>query len=343
MVAKLRRFCRLTIAHVLYFSGALPLWRWWRASVHGRKEVCVLGLHRVLTEEQRRRTSSLDAIVLGQETFARMLDYLQRQFSVVSLDALQGGQLTPAHASKPLCLLTFDDGWRDNYSIAYPLLKEFKMPATIFVVSGLVSTRKVFWVERLRTAWVNPSTPDEICSRLNGLIERGREPASFEQAVECLKHLRSTERERILKGAVGFNDPLQPGGDVDMMMDWDQVAEMSRNGIEFGAHTVNHPLLTYEDNATVDQELRLCKEELEAKLAKKVRAFAYPNGDWDERVRQAVKRANYECAFTTRPGWHAAGEDPYAIRRILLHEGNVTGYGGEFSPAVFNFTVAGWN
>ena len=73
-----------------------------------------------------------------------------------------------------------------------------------------------------------------------------------------------------------------------------------------------------------------------------MRAFAYPNGNWDPRVRQAVIAAGYECAFTVRPGWHRRDADPFTMDRILLHEGNVTGRDGSFSPAMFHLTLTGW-
>jgi peptidoglycan/xylan/chitin deacetylase (PgdA/CDA1 family) len=129
--------------------------------------------------------------------------------------------------------------------------------------------------------------------------------------------------------------------EVDSMLTWNQAIEMSRDGIEMGAHTVGHPLLSYENDATVERELCVSKQTLEEKLGKKVRAFAYPNGDWDERVRRCVQQVGYEGAFSTRPGWYRQGQDPYIIRRILLHEGNVTDRKGHFSPAMLSLALAG--
>jgi hypothetical protein len=80
---------------------------------------------------------------------------------------------------------------------------------------------------------------------------------------------------------------------------------------------------------------------IEEKLKKKVRAFAYPNGNWDERVRKQVQTAGYECAFTTARGWHRRGEDAYTIRRIMLHEGKVAGLSDEFSTAVVALRLSG--
>jgi peptidoglycan/xylan/chitin deacetylase (PgdA/CDA1 family) len=130
--------------------------------------------------------------------------------------------------------------------------------------------------------------------------------------------------------------------DADQMMTWEQVVEMSRNGVEFGGHTMTHPLLVYETDEAVEREVRECKQTVEEKLGRKVRGFAYPNGDWNDRVRRKVADAGYACAFTTERGWHRPGQDRFTIRRLLVHEGNVTGFTGKFSPAVFNLTLTGW-
>ena len=165
-------------------------------------------------------------------------------------------------------------------------------------------------------------------------------PLSFDDIIERLKCMPSTQRkqllERLLPGGVKGNHSCTP----DEMLNWDDVLKMSSAGIDFGCHTVTHPLLAYEDDGTIEQELLQSKEALEARLGRKVRTFAYPNGNWDSRVRQRVQESGYEYAFTTQGGWHRPGRDPYTIRRILLHEGNVTGRDGQFSPARFNLTLA---
>jgi peptidoglycan/xylan/chitin deacetylase (PgdA/CDA1 family) len=126
------------------------------------------------------------------------------------------------------------------------------------------------------------------------------------------------------------------------MLTWDEAALLEDQGVEIEAHTVSHPLLVYEDTRTIKNELAGAKATLEKKLKKRVRAFAYPNGCWDQRVRELVREAGYDCAFTTASGWHCRGEDPFAIRRIMLHEENLTGLDGRFSPAVLALRLTGW-
>ncbi len=343
MVAKARRFLHIGAAGLLHYSGLLGLWRFVRRSILRKTEVCVIGFHRVLTEAERARSNSLDALVLRHATFVRVLEYVRRRFHVVSLEAFLSGEATGAETSKPCCLLTFDDGWRDTYSTAYPCLRKFAIPATVFLTSGLIEARGGFWAERLRRAWRDSSARAQIQSLLDRDVQKQGQVASLEHIIEWLKHMPAEERRLVLERWPLSEDNCDGPDEPDQMLTWNQVMEMSRDGIEFGTHTVSHPLLTYENAATVERELRLSKQVLEEKLHRKARAFAYPNGEWDERVRRWVEQVGYECAFTTRPGWYQRGQNPYTIPRILLHEGNVTGPNGQFSPAMLSLTLAGWH
>ncbi len=342
MPIRLRRFLRFALADLLHYSGAFVLWRLFRQRILRRKEVCILGLHRVLTKDEQSRSNSLDGMVLSDVTFVRLLEYLERRFHVVSLEILLAGETAGADRSKPRCLLTFDDGWRDTYTTAYPCLRKFGMPATIFLTTGAIEGREGFWVEQLRRAWRIPSSRAQVKSVLSRIADQGKDRvAELKHIVEWLKHMPAEKRRLLLERLLPGEKDIEGANQVDCMLTWSQVIAMSRDGVEMGAHTVSHPLLSYEKDTTVEHELRVSKQTLEDKLGKKVRAFAYPNGDWDERVRRWVERVGYQCAFTTKSGWHDCEEDRYIIRRILLHEGNVTGRNGQFSPAVLSLTLAG--
>jgi len=342
MIARIRRRLHFAVADLLYYSGALALWRLFRQTMWRRQEVCVLGLHRVLTRSEQCRSNSLDSMVLNDLTYVKLLEYLEREFQVASLEALFRGPIEQAASSKPACILTFDDGWADNYTTAYPVLKKFGMPAVLFLATGSIGGRGGFWVEQLSRAWTRPS----VRAQMNSVLSQApgipaRQPVELEDIVEWLKHMSTEKRNSILEQILPKGEDVGCHEEVDSMLTWIQVVEMSEHGVEMGGHTVSHPLLCYENDATVEGELRLSKQWLEEKLGKPVRAFAYPNGNWDARVRRWVQQLGYDCAFTTRPGWYHPGQDPYTIRRILLHDGNVTGRDGQFSPAMLSLTLAG--
>jgi peptidoglycan/xylan/chitin deacetylase (PgdA/CDA1 family) len=295
----------------------------------------VLGFHRVLSAEEYANSDSLPGMIMSEATFAALLAYLQDHFQVIRLDELEWADRKP---SKPCCLLTFDDGWRDNYARAYPLLASYKLPATVFLATGFIGTDADFWVEQLVRA--SKTGVARILSSAAELTGGRAASSSLEALIEWLKRMPAHSRAEMLDPLLAGHRNKDEANAKQQMLNWDQVVEMSRGGIEFGAHTVNHPLLPYEEEVVVEQELREAKKMLEKKLGKEIVAFAYPNGDWNPAVRRSVQEAGYQYAFTTRLAWHRRGSDPYTIPRILLHEGSVTGRDGRFSPAMFNLLLA---
>jgi peptidoglycan/xylan/chitin deacetylase (PgdA/CDA1 family) len=325
----------------MHHLGLWTAYRAFRRNTLRRREICVLGLHRVLSDGDLARSNSLPGLILREATFAELLKYLRDAFEVMSVSALLDGPSERVTSSRPICMVTFDDGWKDNYTTAFPLLKKYEIPAAIFLVTQLVENGARFWVERVIEAWRDSRKRQLIIEAVSGVSRREQDGSKLMAIVEFLKHMSMTERNGLLEVILGGETDRHEG--VDVNMTWEQAAEMARDGVDFGGHTVNHPLLTFEDDATVADELQAAKSSISSKLGVPVRSFCYPNGDWDERIRKSVEEAGYECAFSTRTGWHSLGDDLFSIRRILIHERNVTNWNGEFSPAVFDMTLGrGW-
>ncbi len=338
----IRQELRYWVANVLFYSGILTLRQILRRKLGHGRESCVLGLHRILRHEEISKSSSSAGMILRERTFGELLDYLQRKFQVISLADFLNTQTDGARYHKPTCLLTFDDGWRDNYTTALPLLSERRVPAVVFLITGMIGTSEVFWVERLNQAWQPFPRRMEIRTELLSLGVPETCTTDIANLVEHLKHMPAARRNQILSRVCPENHAAQSSEAVDGMASWDEVRIMSQSGVQFGAHTATHPLLVYEEDSVVQRELLESKLAVEAKLGTEVRAFAYPNGNWDRRVRSFVEQAGYQCAFTTERGWHGPLDDPYSISRIMIHEGVVTGRTGRFSPAMFELRLSGW-
>jgi len=341
MDARHRRWLHCTAAAFGHRSGALSLHRRVRARVLGKETGCVLGLHRVLKAADIPKSNCVEGMVLSEGHFVLLLEYLRERFRMTPLGAM-AGEGTASIDRRPFCALTFDDGWSDTFEIAFPCLKKYQIPATIFLTTGVVGRKKGFWIERLKQAWVEQDLWKRTRSSLAnwGFVRTGT--SDFPEILEWLMHMPARERQlRLDELLPAWRDEAGDGG-VDSMLTWEQAIELSRAGMEIGAHTVTHPLLTYEDDATVEHELFSSKRTLEEKLNRPVHCFAYPNGDWDGRIRRWVERTGFASAVTTRPGWCRRGQDPYAIGRILIHDGNVTDSRGNFSPAMVDWTLSAW-
>jgi peptidoglycan/xylan/chitin deacetylase (PgdA/CDA1 family) len=169
----------------------------------------------------------------------------------------------------------------------------------------------------------------------------GKRPqqVAIRDITEHLKHMSSEQRQDIITGILG---ELPQAGAADRMLSWQQVRKMSHAGVEFASHTHTHPLLPYEPREKVGSELLSSQEALSDHGVANACAFAYPNGAWNDAVRNQVREAGYTAAATTQPGWFAPADDAYSMRRVLLHEGSVIGPDKRFSPAAAGLSVMGW-
>jgi len=222
---------------------------------------------------------------------------------------------------RSVCALTFDDGWRDTHSVAFPLLRKHGVPATVFLATGYVGTRKWFWPERLA-----------FLLAASGRYAEGKVAAAVDGRIEELKGAPADERERVLGE---MEKECRARGVVlpeeRQTMTWDEAREMADAGIKFGSHTVNHVILTEAPPEVVERELVESKREIEAELGREVVSFCYPNGNWSPAVREAVGRAGYRYAVTTQAGVIRGGKavashrtpkgtDALALARIGVHE-----------------------
>lgn len=343
MIASFRRVLHCCAARSLHGSGLLAVRDFARRGILRKREVCVLVLHRVLDRSEWAQSSSPDGMIIREATFAALIEDLHTRFQFISLQELLTSVESGQNFPRPACHLTFDDGWRDNYTTAYPWLKKLGVPATIFLVTGMLDSRGGFWVERLVRAWRDPAGRRSIESKFGGAVRSGQTDRFLDHVIEYLKRRPARERRALLEECGISGDGKAQHYPADRMLSWPEIREMSRGGVEFGSHTVTHPLLTYEEDGALAEELRASKQTLEEGLGKPVRAFAYPNGDCNHRVRRTVQEAGYALAFTTERDIYHYRQDLYTIPRIMLHEGCVTGLNGEFSPSMLSLRLSAWH
>lgn len=250
--------------------------------------------------------------------FKRQMEYLKEAHEVVTLsrlvDRMEGGALTGREA-----VITFDDGYRNNYLQAYPALKEAGVPATVFLTTGFISKKRWLWVDRIEYALNNSG---EITSGRLGLRLKTSGPEDKRRAlIEIKKRLKALAPSEItaIVDDIGSSTefPDAPCGNYEFM-GWDDIKEMSKGGVEFGPHTVNHTILTRIPFDEAAREITGSKAEIESAIGKCADAFCYPNGkraDYDERIKGFLKGL-FRCAISSEPGHVRGGCDLFELRRI---------------------------
>lgn len=299
-------------------AGALPVlmraignsYSLWQA---GRGRLCIVNYHRILEARDPLLENEPDVA-----TFDEHMKMLADCFNVMSLDAALAALRQQRMPPRAVCI-TFDDGYRSSYELALPVLQKYGLTATVFVTSGYVDSQRNMWNDRIVEAVrALPETTLDLRSAGSGMFPL-RSVADRCTAVRDLtqqaKYLPPTERMALIEQLEAVSgSQAQP-----LMLSTDMVRGLHRAGIEIGAHTVSHPILTSLEDAAALEEIAGSKRALEAMTGHPVRYFAYPNGkaglDFDQRHVAMAKQAGFAAAFTTATGPVSAGQDYYTLPR----------------------------
>ena len=322
----LRYHIKLFLAASLFYSGVLFVIARWRLRQRG----LVLLYHRVLPAADSARSFSSKAIIVSPATFARHLRFLRRHFSVLGPEEFSEWLMSGREYPRPPCLITFDDGWKDNLTHARPALKTHNLPALIFLPTDYIGTGKVFWQERLSRLLFRLG--QQAALRQHPLVARFGLTELFtaghcalnERACDLarsFKDRKSQEAENIIADLAAALGDKHDSADIDSYLSWEDVHSLRADGIAFGSHTVSHRMLTQIDPSAVSEELIVSKRILEQRLKTSVRLLAYPNGNYDATIYKQAEQAGYNLAFTTRPGRVAHGDNPMTLGRINIHDG----------------------
>ena len=345
----MRGAIKSALASAVHLSRADRLF----AALRGqRRQAVVLGYHRVVDDFAKQSAHAFPAMLISRAMLERHLDWVARRFQIVSLEDLRSRLDTQAAGARPLAAITFDDGYRDVYEHAFPLLMRKGLPATVFVATNFVGTPSVFPHDRLylllaRASHRWPSFPRELARVLQhlnlalperSLREAARSPHTALRTV--LTTLPEADVQRIiaaLEAECGGSESLPHGL---RPLTWNMVTEMSRGGVSVGSHTRSHSLLTNESPAKVVEETMGSQQDLAKRLGKPATCFAYPDGRFDAAAVRAVAAAGYTIAVTTCR--HRDPDHPWlTVPRVLLWERSSVDARGRFSPAILSCQMSG--
>ena len=291
-----------------------------RPARSARDLLTVATLHRVLPDEAL-KDYPLGQIAVSTEELAWMVALLQEHFTCETLSSAFHRWSRGERPSRPLLAVTFDDGQVDNFVHALPVLDNAGVKATFFVPVEAVDRDEPLWHDRLAFGVRRLLAVDRAGALriLAGLGLKGETAAGVlaARAVARAKHLPDDERsalvERVEHAAGGAERPAWDG-----MMSWTQLRKLAASGHEIGSHSLTHPLLTLLDQGRLEHEVAGSRERIEAELGLPCESFCYPNGDCDERVVDAVRRAGYRRAVVTAWGPNRRGVDPFRLTRCDL-------------------------
>lgn len=306
-------------AGLLRVSGLLFIARKWVQ----RNGAIVLTFHRVLNDSELQQTASLPGMIVRNNTFSRFLEYVSQSCQFVDLN--RGPEWNVNNKLK--VAITFDDGWSDNATQAYPIARQYQAPMAIFIVPEKAGRELPFWPERAVAALDSVPSVDDV-TRADYI----------NHVIESLKKLPADERDRRVIELTAANS--NASASIDKTMTWDEISQLHAGGVVFGSHTSTHEILTVIPATQAEEEISTSRVQIEKKLAAPCKLFSYPNGNCSESVRNLVAGSGYTLAFLNQdPGVWTEDCDPYQIPRINICEYHLVDSKGNFSPLIFDYAV----
>lgn len=298
------------VLNLMMAAGAFAPFR-----MANRGKALILMYHRFSRSDDGRSTSA--------RVFKEQLEYLKAHYTLVPISKIVEHIRSGVDLPPGLAAITIDDGFRDAYEIAFPLLRQHDTPATLYVITDFLDGKAWVWTDKMRYLAARAEA-GEFEATINGRTIRFELKGNWSRLDaatrinEMLKKLPDEEKEEAiarLSSTLHVSLPALPSEEYSPIT-WEQAREMDAAGVEIASHTLTHSILTNVDDKRLKSELRKSRSRVEEMLGREVKSFCYPNGDYDERVMREVESAGYDYAVATLHGLNDERSNPLALKRI---------------------------
>lgn len=289
----------------------------------------VILLYHGVTESESQGIENFSGKHIAAEDFARQMAFIKRNCSVLSVDEVVSLTESGKPYPKRPVLVSFDDGFLNNATVAAPILVEQEVPAVFYVCPGMMDTRLMFWVDKIECC-INTTTVDRVTLAL------GNETASFdldspEQQVHAVTEIKgyckqatADERERVLSRLME-QTRVVPSADMAAnyrMMAWDDVRALHENPLfTIGGHTLYHDIMTSNPLEKVMCDTRTALGLLEYNLGERPRHYSYPEGQeshFNQAVIQLLRDEGIVCCPSALHGVNSPGMSLFHLQRIMV-------------------------
>ena len=278
-----------------------------------KQHPCIILLYHRIVDDHSRFLNKGPVVHYHIKHFEKEMRYFKKNFHILSMDEVVHRIKSGLGFERPSLAITFDDGYQDNYTLAYPVLKKYGVPATIYLTTSLIGTMVRTWPDQIELALLKTkkdyfSLPSLFGAKLNWITTETQKQKANMRVAEALKLKPDMEREKLMQE---FFEVLEVDGVCQkhqgprMMLKWSEVKNMAQNRITFGAHSHTHPILSRMPFQKAKEDIFYSKKIIEENLGIKVRHFAFPNGrdqDFSEELRDYCREIGFKSVASVNYG-----------------------------------------
>lgn len=280
----------------------------------------VLTYHRVGRPEEN---PSLDPrqVSATPEVFEQQMHFLADNYNVVHIEQVADAVVNGARLPRKAVAITFDDAYRDVQKYAWPILKKYRLPATVFVPTAYPDQpERSFWWDRLYLAF-KTTTRSELSESSLGTLPLKTPQERAQSRKRLQDHIKTLPHKEMMEAIENTCAQLLNGRDsgLNAVIGWEDLRRLVKEGLALGGHTQTHPILTQIPLEQVRQEVRGALQDLQREIGNVLPVFAYPNGNNNADILNIMKEEGYTLAFTAEGGFNNLNmRHPFEIHRTNI-------------------------
>lgn len=293
-----------------------------RLFIQQRGAPFILMYHRVLNPASSAYCLQ-PGMFVSLKSFELHLRVLKKQYTVLPLRELLEGCFVKKKALKNCCAITFDDGWLDNYTNAFPLLMKYRMPATIFLATRYIGQDLWFWEEEVALylrknsqKFIDAFFKSNLTASQYGKMANLAGDST--EIIYLMKQLDGEQREKIVQQIGARN--LQIENKNRIVINWDEAREMQGDGVDFFSHSHSHILLSGLDYDEAEKDIRTSLALLKKNVVTVQDIFCYPSGRFSDKIIDILKDNGIKYALTTQRAPLTLSKDAFSVPRIGVHD-----------------------
>ena len=271
----------------------------------------------------------IPSLIISIKNFEKQINYLCKSYNIISMYDLASHIKKKISFPSNSVIITFDDGLKNNFINAFPILQKYNIKATVFLITDYIDTLRINWLNKFSYIIKKIGLSEFVKEferkfpAYSNLIGKIGQKNIIELTNFILRYkVDDNIREKFIQGLYNkFKIKISKEKIKDLYLSWKEIKKMADSGISFGSHTSTHPILSMLNYEKAKKEIVNSKKNIEVKLDKKINLFAYPYGnkdDFDLNIKKILVNNNFLCAVSAIDGFNNLNSDLYELKRICI-------------------------